>query len=388
MNNTIPLPRLIESLAAITGSSESLCDSFLRELFALISDGLAAGNTVRIKYIGCFSPANDGLVSYTPDKEIESAINRPFEFFEPVELSDDVTEDMLANADAPIPTPATSETETETKAEPETETETEAKIESETATETGSESETATGTATGTESKSETVTETAPEAESATEIAEPAVIETPDSPCPPYTPYNNTPSESSEPNDTPQRLIYPAPPERHTHHCSRRRFLAGLAIGLVAGIMSGAGITYLMLNNRQKNAVIIERITHAAGTATIDTIDTIDRPMPDTVSPQPTAKAVADVIPETPATTPAKERLDTIRQDRFLTTMARKYYGEMIFWVYIYEENKDRLSHPDKIRPGTVVRIPDAAKYGIDRDDPQSTAAARAKAVEIYGRYE
>ena len=67
--------------------------------------------------------------------------------------------------------------------------------------------------------------------------------------------------------------------------------------------------------------------------------------------------------------------------------MARKYYGEMIFWVYIYEENRDRLSHPDRINPGTVVKIPDASKYGIDRNDPESTARARAKAIEIYNRF-
>lgn len=361
MNNTIPLPRLVESLAAMTGSSESLCDSFVRELFTLISDALTDGNSVKIKYIGSFTPTGDGKVEYIPDKDIEAALNRPFEFFEPVELSDDVTEDMLE---------VTGYVESDHESTPEDD------------------------SAYPSMPEVEAVTMTTQPQEAAEESpAEESPVEAGTSPDTDIDTDNNTDTDADANADaetTPETdriitsLIYPEQPERHSHsHHGRKRFIAGLVTGVLTGLIIGSAATYLLLNNRQKNAVIIERITHT-GNATTDSTtmqEAVAAVRPDSAE---TDRKVAPAAKTTPADT---ERLDTISHNKFLTTMARKYYGEMIFWVYIYEENKDRLSHPDRISPGTVVRIPDAAKYGIDRDNPQSTADARAKAVEIYGRF-
>ena len=68
--------------------------------------------------------------------------------------------------------------------------------------------------------------------------------------------------------------------------------------------------------------------------------------------------------------------------------MARQYYGEMSFWVYIYEENKDKLNNPNQIKPGTIVNIPDAKKYGIDKNDSLCVERAKLKAIEIYAPYQ
>ena len=68
--------------------------------------------------------------------------------------------------------------------------------------------------------------------------------------------------------------------------------------------------------------------------------------------------------------------------------MAQEYYGNTNFWVYIYEENKDQLGHPERIYPGIVVKIPPASKYGIDASDPTSIQKAKVKAVEIYAKFQ
>ena len=81
-------------------------------------------------------------------------------------------------------------------------------------------------------------------------------------------------------------------------------------------------------------------------------------------------------------------RYDTISRSRFLTSMSRTYYGDYHFWVYIYEENKDFLENPNAIPPGTVVVIPPAEKYGINKNDPESLKAAIDKAAEIMKPYE
>ena len=78
---------------------------------------------------------------------------------------------------------------------------------------------------------------------------------------------------------------------------------------------------------------------------------------------------------------------DTITKTRYLTTMAKEHYGNYHLWPYIYEENKSILGHPDRIRPGTRVRIPSLEKYGIDPKNPDDIAKAKKKGVQIYAKW-
>ena len=41
-----------------------------------------------------------------------------------------------------------------------------------------------------------------------------------------------------------------------------------------------------------------------------------------------------------------------------LSKIAKEYYGDMMKYPVIFEANKPMLSHPDKIYPGQVLRIP------------------------------
>lgn len=360
MNTTIPLSHITSALASMTGTTESTADTFLRELFAAVSARLVSGTPVKVKHIGTFAPTPEGLVTFIPDKDIETALNRPFEFFEPVPLGDAVTEEMLAipieqPADAPHP-----EEEKEKEAAEE-EKENDRQPQDEPIPETDQDPQTS------------LVEETEVEETEEEDMAIPAIEATP------AIKAIDAPSHIDAPS--PMEAIDPIIPPtiRHSRH-GRRRFIYGLVLGTLIGAIIGTAATWLILNNRQKTTVIIERVRTAenvAPTATDTAKAATSMPMDTAVpKPEPTAKAA----------TP-HQLTDTIRHDRFLTSMARKYYGEMIFWVYIYEENRDRLSHPDRISPGTVVKIPDASKYGIDRNNPESTARARAKAIEIYNRF-
>ena len=78
---------------------------------------------------------------------------------------------------------------------------------------------------------------------------------------------------------------------------------------------------------------------------------------------------------------------ETVTSTNYLATMARKHYGSYEFWVYIYKENESKLGHPDRIEANTVVVIPPASKYGIDKNDPESIKRANTVAEEIYARY-
>ena len=98
---------------------------------------------------------------------------------------------------------------------------------------------------------------------------------------------------------------------------------------------------------------------------------------------------IAVPVEAKPAPEPEPEQLDTISRKRFLITMARIYYGEGAYWVYIYEENAERLNHqnPDGLKVGTVVSIPPAKKYGLVAGDKEKIKEAVEKAVEIRGRF-
>ena len=67
--------------------------------------------------------------------------------------------------------------------------------------------------------------------------------------------------------------------------------------------------------------------------------------------------------------------------------MARRHYGNGHFWVYIYEENRSKIENPNNVRPGTVLVIPDAKKYGINKDDEESVKKAIKKEGEIQSKF-
>lgn len=75
---------------------------------------------------------------------------------------------------------------------------------------------------------------------------------------------------------------------------------------------------------------------------------------------------------------------DKITNTRYLTTMAKEHYGNYNLWPYIYLENEGKLGHPDRIKPGTTIVIPNISKYGIDPSNPKDIEKARKLGVEIY----
>ncbi|MDR1879705.1 MAG: HU family DNA-binding protein, partial [Tannerellaceae bacterium] len=67
-----------------------------------------------------------------------------------------------------------------------------------------------------------------------------------------------------------------------------------------------------------------------------------------------------------------------VRTGDRLNTLARDYYGNKDFWVYIYQHNKNILDHPDRIPVGVKLQIPSAKLYDIHAGSPASIKKARA----------
>lgn len=90
---------------------------------------------------------------------------------------------------------------------------------------------------------------------------------------------------------------------------------------------------------------------------------------------------------EEPATEPSDAPVyDKITKTRYLTTMAKDHYGNYHFWPYIYQANPG-LGDPDRIRPGTKIKIPSLASIGANPKNPADVKAAKALGTKIYSRY-
>lgn len=73
-----------------------------------------------------------------------------------------------------------------------------------------------------------------------------------------------------------------------------------------------------------------------------------------------------------------------IGQGMTLRNMAGKYYGHGIYWVYIFDENKDKIKDFDNVPAGLVVKLPDPKKYGINSKDPKSLQDARRREQALF----
>ena len=66
-----------------------------------------------------------------------------------------------------------------------------------------------------------------------------------------------------------------------------------------------------------------------------------------------------------------------------LTVIALEYYGNKLFWVYIYQHNKAVIKDPNNVPIGTVIEIPAPESYGIDAKSRESREKAAALQTEI-----
>lgn len=431
MNGKISLPELSALMALASGRPRTACDNFLRSFISVVSDSLSQGESVKLKGFGTFGLteiearrsvdvatgrdieiAAHRRITFTPSKELAAAVNAPFEMFEAVELADgfDVGEPILVGAhhgapesesegdepadvagglheapENPEPTPSSNPLNQPYTAlsglnpEPAPEKPAPGQREIEEATDIFSVEPEPVAAHHGTP-------EPAPE--------NPAPEPTPEEPEPSSNPLNQPSPALTGLNPEPAPAATPT--QSHPH-----RFLKGFLWGIATGILTcvlAIIITYAIVNYQithiqeyDKEPVTVTVTPAPAPVGALHEAPENPAPAPaaksDTVSQAEAANADAKVDTP-PSDTKATDKWDTIGTRRYLTTMAKEHYGNYHLWPYIYEENKRILGHPDRIKPGTRVRIPDLKKYGIDPRNPEDIKRAKRLGVQIYSRYQ
>ncbi len=345
MNQKITLPELVELLARRQRCSRREAETFLREMAALMTEVLSAGDSLRINGLGTFKsikveartsinvqtgepyviPSHYKL-TFAPAKAVRDAVNEPFSSFCVEILPDDADiaalqavadepegEDEAAEETMVVETPVVKEVPLQEPIE-----------------------------------EKETIAPEEIEEELEEIEEEPEEIE--------EEPEEVVPAEKLSDDD----IDVLRKSER------RRGFWSG--VGVMATIMAVAllCIYLFMVRTPQRETIIPQEDVMPA-----DSLAATAVVSPDTIvieeAPQEETVVVAPVV------------TDTVRRGIFLTTLSLRHYGHKAFWVYIYEENKAIITNPDNVPIGTVLVIPPAEKYGIDARD---TVAVK-KALDI-----
>ena len=176
-------------------------------------------------------------------------------------------------------------------------------------------------------------------------------------------------------------------------------FGLGVFIGLLVGLALGACITYFAIgiieNKEVTYAPVVEENIGIEDLYNVSTPDTVTEEQPaesaDSTETAPAAQEESTPQPEAQAApaaaaTDEKAVIEVVQPNYNLAKMAKKHYGEKSFWVYIFEENRDKLKSPDDLKQGMKLVIPPASKYGIDAKTPASVNAAKEKEKQLFAQ--
>jgi len=383
MTCKITFPQLVDALCAITSSDTQTASDFIKEVFESTTTALARGESAAIKGLGTFMISENNTIAWIPDEQLAAAVNEPFAFFEAVELEDGVTEETLA-AIPPIPGVIDNEADT-TQSHDKTEVMPDVIKEPDNCfpadmppipgTNTQKEQDTAHNeerpTAPGEQETTSTDNSNGSIDENLSQDNDiQPVIDSTQQVSSHDEPAYDDPEEGSsyyyddEDEEKPKRKC-------RLHPCMT--FVAGLILGLAIGYF---GAIYA-------GDHLIESAEAINDVSLTDTIETSLSPtVQNSLPTEEYTDTTTEVLTIEEETAPYLA-IDTVTPNRYLTTMSRQYYGDYRFWVYIYEENKDIITDPDRINPGTTVVIPRKEKYGINQNDKESLAKAERKSREI-----
>lgn len=465
----VPSDILVHQLAEQTKTSEAECLSLLKAFVEVIFGSLDHGEEVEVKGLGAFRNivTRQGelqRVAYTPDAQMRTMVNAPFNCFESVVADDpSLIADETAAAVAAI---ASEAADLNAAVAEEAPTAVEVQSADAEATSLVVEEESAVAEADSTpveepaamaEPSSEavdnvpevdgttpTAVEVLPqEAEPAAEAADaesqveeatptasevvPAVTETTNNAAEPVEQVKE--ATSAPANTVPSSNIDKSSHKKHDdedyfeslHHRPNRtrNYLLYTACSIL--VLAGAALIWWIMNidNESEDRIptlanleeeLIPEPTVAEDTlafiedAAVDTVvateptEVVEEPtlITENQTPQKPAEPVAEPAKpaKTASTAPITEQMYShnadgsiathkLQEGERLTLVALKYYGDKCFWPYIYEVNTDKIKSPSLVSAGMVLRLPDAAYFGIDAHDAKSINKAKAKAAKL-----
>ena len=91
-----------------------------------------------------------------------------------------------------------------------------------------------------------------------------------------------------------------------------------------------------------------------------------------------------DTIINKPAEKPVKVMLSA---GKTLRQLALEHFGSKEFWVYIYLENRDRISNPNIVPADIQLTLPLASKYDLNASNLSAVTKAKQLGDEVIRRF-
>lgn len=385
MSKRLTLQDLVDILAENKGITKKDAENFVRELFAVISENIEKKDSVRIKDFGTFKlvkvnsrksvdvntgqdieiPAHYKL-GFTPDKSLRDRINAPFAHFETTLLNDGVnfedteefseTLEALSNYESEDITYNVEQDQVKDSVES-----TEPSINEDTVIEDAVTVSNGIETVVSEESEVRELTAheigvpTEEEQELLAEVENESIVEEKEVNLPEVEAAiaeDNTDAEGEGSKTLVWILVV----------CAILLVLGGVYFFRNQIFGTRDANTPIVAIENSVDEILLDTIASNAGD--LDSVVLIN----DTI----TENVVNDVVQAlVPLDTIKIEYGDTMRK------LGLKYYGNRSFWVYIYQENIDKIKDFNNVPIGTSLIIPAAEKYGIDANSEESLAKAR-----------
>lgn len=356
-NRVLVLQDIVKALSHETDTSEALCQSFVKELFAIVAERLMDGESVTLKGVGRFD-VDGSEVRFVADPDTAAAINSAFDCFEAIELADDFDGDEPVAEDE---TPDAAEEESATTAD-------------ETAGTEGVADESPADGVEPEEKESQTDGLEESEADSEEEKEE----DTAEADADDETVAEETAEEETE--ETAEEEAEETVEEEYDDEPQPKRGGCRFAWGFLAGFVTAAVVAAVawfclfgVVKKPSSQPAVIADDTAKVAAADSDSTAAVEKPQEQseekTAEPEKESKKA--------------EQTFKVTNTAYLSNISRKFYGHYAFWVYIYLDNKDIITDPDNLPVGAELRIPAPEKYGIDKNNPESIKRAEIKALEI-----
>jgi nucleoid DNA-binding protein len=413
-NDKISSLELISALAEQTGTTKKVATAFMRQFSETVEEALLRDGIVKIKGFGTFKItwnesrssinvntgeryeiAGHNKITFTPDDEVSEIVNRPYAHLEPVNLDGSIAEktaelpeedphmkrfseqaseivSMIADMQAFKPK---KKTKPVVPVEPKTEV-----IPAETA-------ETVVVPATVQEEQPDVEAAQPQKAvqrgETTTEIINPepeprkaeAEAETPKAEPTTEAPVlTDTPAieETSPATKSTESLLIERMEEQSPQRSLKWVYISVSIVILLAGAGAACYFCFpeLFSHPAEPKAAVVQAVAKSKPAQPAPVV-----PKQDSVV-KPETPPVQKTVSEKPKDVFSEPRVynefiatETASEGTWLTMLSLKYYGHKLFWVYIYEANKNKLRDPGVLPPGTKIRIPKLDPRLIDKHD-------------------
>ncbi|MBR8766245.1 LysM peptidoglycan-binding domain-containing protein [Porphyromonas levii] len=127
---------------------------------------------------------------------------------------------------------------------------------------------------------------------------------------------------------------------------------------LIPVLIVVAGLLIFLLNRRQEPIPA--------------TVETLSPPADTLLTEQTTVVAPFDTV--------------MVPKGGSLAAVAREYYGNALFWVYVFIANADSIPNPDNLQPGQSLIVPPLEWYTLKSDSIEANKEAKAWATVILNR--